>query len=128
MADETGSKPQFVRVNLLIGTAITMVVVCLAFTVWETVTDEFAKGILTLVLGRFLGYVDNIYNFEFGTTRASTKKDDTIAGLTQAAASNASTPTPTPTPAAPAVVLNTPSADVSTGGGSVTVNNDGKKD
>lgn len=34
-------------------------------------------------LGRFLGYLDNIFNFEFGTTRSSQKKDDTILNLTK---------------------------------------------
>lgn len=43
--------------------------------------NEYTKGIVTLVLGRFLGYLDNIYNFEFGTTRGSRAKDDTIANL-----------------------------------------------
>lgn len=43
--------------------------------------DEYAKGIVTLVLGRFLGYLDGIYNFEFGSTRSSKMKDDTINKL-----------------------------------------------
>jgi len=29
-----------------------------------------------------LGYLDNIYSFEFGTTRGSRDKDDTIKNLT----------------------------------------------
>ena len=81
----------YVRVNSLIAVAFVVVILCLAVTVWEQITDEFAKGILTLVLGRFLGYVDNIYNFEFGTTRSSTKKDETITELTKTAAVVATT-------------------------------------
>lgn len=44
---------------------------------------DFAKGIITLVLGRFLGYIDSIYQFEFGTTRTSRTKDDTIQALSK---------------------------------------------
>ena len=83
--------PQFVRVNTLIATAILVVIVCLFVVVQMQVKDEFAKGILTLVLGRFLGYVDNIYNFEFGTTRSSAVKDKTITALTATAATTATT-------------------------------------
>ncbi len=85
------SPPQYMRVNVLIATAILVVLACLFVVVQLLVKDEFAKGILTLVLGRFLGYVDNIYNFEFGTTRSSSKKDDTITALTTTAATVATT-------------------------------------
>ena len=85
------SPPQYMRVNVLIATAILVVLACLFVVVQLLVKDEFAKGILTLVLGRFLGYVDNIYNFEFGTTRSSAKKDDTITALTTTAATVATT-------------------------------------
>lgn len=43
--------------------------------------NEFVKGVVTLILGRFLGYLDNIYNFEFGSTRSNRTKDDTINKL-----------------------------------------------
>jgi len=43
--------------------------------------NEYAKGIVTLVLGRFLGYLDGIYNFEFGTTRSSQMQQQTINAL-----------------------------------------------
>lgn len=45
--------------------------------------NDYVKGIVTLVLGRFLGYLDGIYQFEFGTTRSSRTKDDTINKLTR---------------------------------------------
>ncbi len=55
----------------------------LVWIVWKDPgINEYVKGIFTLVLGRFLGYLDNIYNFEFGTTRGSQNKDDTIKQLT----------------------------------------------
>jgi hypothetical protein len=54
----------------------------LVYLVWSTPgINEYVKGIVTLVLGRFLGYLDNIYSFEFGTTRGSKDKDDTIKQL-----------------------------------------------
>lgn len=91
MEQSNNNTPQYMRVNVLIAIAILVVILCLFVVVQVTVKDEFAKGILTLVLGRFLGYVDNIYNFEFGTTRSSAKKDDTITELTKTAATVATT-------------------------------------
>lgn len=54
----------------------------LVWVVWKDPSiNEYVKGIFTLVLGRFLGYLDNIYNFEFGSTRSSKSKDSTIEQL-----------------------------------------------
>jgi hypothetical protein len=58
-------------------------IAALVVVVLQSEIDEYAKGIITLVLGRFLGYLDNIYNFEFGTTRASKTKDTTIETLSK---------------------------------------------
>lgn len=59
-----------------------MIVSWLVWIVWKDDSiNEYVKGIFTLVLGRFLGYLDNIYNFEFGTTRNSRTKDESIAAL-----------------------------------------------
>ena len=59
-----------------------MMVGILVWIVWKDPNiNEYVKGIFTLVLGRFLGYLDNIYNYEFGTTRQSRNKDDTIKSL-----------------------------------------------
>lgn len=61
-----------------------VVVVGLVYAVWvDPNVNEFLKGIVTLMLGRFLGYLDGIYNFEFGTTRGSQSKDQTINNLTK---------------------------------------------
>ena len=59
-----------------------LLIASLVWIVLKSGLDEYAKGIITLVLGRFLGYLDNIYNFEFGTTRGSRAKDNTIKNLT----------------------------------------------
>lgn len=56
----------------------------LVWIVWKGENlDEYVKGIFTLVLGRFLGYLDNVYNFEFGSTRSSKQKDTTISQLSE---------------------------------------------
>ncbi len=62
---------------------LAVVIICgLVYIVWKDQSvNEYVKGIFTLVLGRFLGYLDNIYNFEFGTTRNSRTKDVTIEQL-----------------------------------------------
>lgn len=71
------------RADIMFVLAVT--VICwLVWLIWKDPSiNEYMKGIFTLVLGRFLGYLDNIYNFEFGTTRASKTKDATIENLTK---------------------------------------------
>lgn len=60
---------------------LAVVVICvLVYLTWKDGgINEYVKGIITLVLGRFLGYLDNIYNFEFGTTRGSALKSELLA-------------------------------------------------
>jgi hypothetical protein len=71
------------RSHIMFMLAVAMVGVVI-WIVWKDPSiNEYVKGIFTLVLGRFLGYLDNIYNFEFGTTRGSRDKDDTINRLSQ---------------------------------------------
>jgi hypothetical protein len=60
-----------------------LVVFLLVYFVLKSELDEYSKGIITLVLGRFLGYLDGMYNFEFGTTRNSKSKDATIENLSK---------------------------------------------
>ncbi len=70
------------RANLMFFLAVVMVG-AMVWIVWKDQSiNEYVKGIFTLVLGRFLGYLDNIYSFEFGTTRGSKEKDETIKQLT----------------------------------------------
>lgn len=69
------------RADMMFLLAI-LVVVGIMVALWTTVNlDEYVKGAITLILGRFLGYLDGIYSFEFGTTRDSKTKDKTIATL-----------------------------------------------
>lgn len=72
--------------NYRADTMYLLAVLVIGLLVWQVLRsslDEYAKGIITLVLGRFLGYLDGIYNFEFGTTRTSKTKDETINRLTE---------------------------------------------
>lgn len=71
------------RANALVGGAVSLVVFCLAVVVWRSGMDEFAKGMLTLICGRALGWVEQVFSFEFGTTRANKVKDDTIKNLSK---------------------------------------------
>lgn len=69
------------RADFMFILAVCMIA-ALVWVVWKDQSiNEYVKGIFTLVLGRFLGYLDNIYNFEFGTTRSSRTKDTTIEKL-----------------------------------------------
>lgn len=61
-----------------------VVVGWLVWIIWKDESiNEYVKGIFTLVLGRFLGYLDNIYNFEFSSSRSSKTKDATIENLSK---------------------------------------------
>lgn len=65
----------------LLAVAVTS---ALVWIVWkDPQINEYVKGIFTLVLGRFLGYLDAIYNFEYGSTRSSKTKDATIEQLSR---------------------------------------------
>lgn len=66
---------------LLSGLAIIIVVILAYYVIMTPNINEYAKGVVLLVLGRFLGYIDDIYSFEFGTTRTSRVKDETIQKL-----------------------------------------------
>lgn|SRR3990167_4127247 len=101
-----------VRINVLLAVAYVTVILCLIFTVWFIEdANDYAKGIITLVLGRFLGYTDQVYAFEFGTTRDNKVKDESIASLSASAtptiATTTSKPEVTAAPAATYVVSTT---------------------
>lgn len=72
------------RANVLAAAALLLVLLCLMVVIWSTNADEFAKATISLILGRALGWVEQLFSFEFGTTRASKAKDDTISKLSGA--------------------------------------------
>lgn len=74
----------FLKVINRANTMYILAIVVIAGLVWGVLAsklDDYGKGIITLVLGRFLGYLDVIYSFEFGTTKSSKQKDETITTL-----------------------------------------------
>lgn len=71
------------RANALAAGAVLLVIFCLLVTVWGTGMDDFSKATITLICGRALGWVEQVFSFEFGTNRMSQKKDDTINNLTK---------------------------------------------
>ncbi len=71
------------RANALAAGAGALVVACLAIVVWRSGLDADAKAIITLILGRALGWIEQVFSFEFGTTRTNRTKDDTINNLTK---------------------------------------------
>lgn len=61
-----------------------IVVGLITVAVWQSpVSGDFEKATITLILGRFLGYLDQVFQFEFGSTRASKTKDETISNLSK---------------------------------------------
>lgn len=69
------------RASVMLVAVFIMLLLGLAAVVLLSELNEFAKTILNLLIGRLLGYVDQAFNFEFGTTRNSKDKDDTINKL-----------------------------------------------
>lgn len=71
------------RSNMLAAGAALLVVFCLAIMVWRSGLDADAKAVITLILGRALGWIEQVFSFDFGTTRTNRLKDDTINNLTK---------------------------------------------
>ena len=76
------------HIGALAFVAYVTVLVCLAVVVWKSDISEYAQGVITLVLGKYLSNSDQVFAFYFNTTRTSVIKDATISALV--------TPAPTP--------------------------------
>jgi hypothetical protein len=70
----------YLRIALSIITAAGIALLTY-FVIDENSINEFAKGVITLALGRLWGYMDSIFQFEFGRTRSGEQKDATINKL-----------------------------------------------
>lgn len=71
-----------VRANWLTGMAIVIICAILTVVMYPPLADqinEFAKGVITTILGGMLQQLYNIYAFEFGTTRRSQQKTDALS-------------------------------------------------
>ena len=71
------------RGNVLVAWAAMVVLACLLVVIWRADMDDYVKATISLILGRALGWVEQVMSFEFGLTRESAKKDDTIKNLTK---------------------------------------------
>jgi hypothetical protein len=71
------------RASMLVAMAVFLVLLCMAIMVWHADTNDFVKATITLILGRALGWVEQVFSFEFGTTRSSAAKDVTISNLSK---------------------------------------------
>lgn len=71
------------RAHALVAAALGLVILCLAVLVWKSGMDDVGKGAVSLILGRALGWVEQIFSFEFGTTRTSKAKDEAISRLSK---------------------------------------------
>lgn len=69
------------RGDFLVGVSVVVVFSILGIVVLVPSLSEYAKGVLTAILGVFSGQVTNVFNFEFGTTR---KEDDRNSQITSA--------------------------------------------
>jgi hypothetical protein len=74
-------------VNTLAAAAFFMLFVLLFLTVFADLSTA-ATSLITFLLGRFAGYVDQVYSFEFSTSRTNKEKDATIKALAETAAPN----------------------------------------
>lgn len=50
------------RANVLAAAALLLVVVCLLIVVWSSGADDFAKATISLILGRALGWVEQLFS------------------------------------------------------------------
>ena len=69
------------RADFLVGISVIVVFSILGIVVLMPSLSEYAKGVLTAILGTFAGQLANVFNFEFGTTR---KEDDRNSQITTA--------------------------------------------
>lgn len=73
-------KPNYVAISMYI--LVVLGLIGLMYIVLESsAINDFAKGVITFGLGRLWGYLDTIFQFEYGSTRSSRTKDDTINKL-----------------------------------------------
>lgn len=71
------------RASMLVAMAVFLVLLCMAIMVWHADTNDFVKATITLILGRALGWVEQVFSFEFGTTRNSAVQQQTINNLSK---------------------------------------------
>lgn len=66
------------RADALAVVCVLVIVIILGILVFVPAMDDFAKGTITTILGAFLLQLNNIYSFEFGTTRKSDESNQKL--------------------------------------------------
>lgn len=70
------------RADFLVASSY-LIICIIGWQIWSSSgLDDFQKATVTLILGRLLGYVDQVFQFEFGSTKNNRVKDETIKALT----------------------------------------------
>lgn len=69
------------RANWLVAFVLLLLISLLAVVILMSNLSDWVQSVLLVALGRVWGYLDNIFSFEFGTTKQSKAKDDTIEAL-----------------------------------------------
>ena len=58
-----------VRMNVLITLAYGTIVMCFIVSVFLQPDEEWVRNIILLLIGRFMGYLDSAYQYDFGQIR-----------------------------------------------------------
>lgn len=78
--------------QFLLGVVVFVIVACfIAVILPQFNLGQYAQGVITLMLGKYLGLFEQAFQTEFGTTKSSAKKDATIAQLSSTAGTIAKT-------------------------------------
>lgn len=67
------------RSDFLVGISVVIIFTVLTIVTFKPDLDDFAKGVLTTILGVFIKELSNVFSFEFGSTRKSEDKDQLAA-------------------------------------------------
>jgi len=76
----TSGKRSNIRGNILAAVASGGLFLCLLFLAFFKASGE-AMGVISTIAGVLGGCLKDVYAFEFGSSRGSKEKDDTVAAL-----------------------------------------------
>ena len=83
MAGSAPNGPGVWRPNVMVAAAWGVAFLVL-WLIWHANNlDEFTKATMSLILGRVLGWIDQAFQFDFGSTRSSKAKDVAIEQLSR---------------------------------------------
>lgn len=71
------------RADAIVAMTWIGIVICISLAVSMTSLNEFAKTAITTLLGVLVGDWKSITSFEFGSTKSSKDKDETISNLSK---------------------------------------------